>query len=784
MKKLTVLLLLFTFITGFAADIVKDGKPAGVIVLAEKATRSARFAAAELNAHIEKITGTALPVVMAPQTGKTNIYVGASQYTPANKAFAVEEYMIKVKGNDIYLLGCDENDFGAFDYQKANTFPDIWKNHGTCYAVYDFLDRLGVRWYLPTELGTHVVKQKTLTVKDMEIRRKPTLEYRRPLFYNLRQDLMAETVSGPKQKLMGPRDYKLFHLRWGIGGRPLHINHSLYSFYKRFPHKKDWFAKGYTGKAPQMCLTNDEFVQQVIQDARDYFDGKAHPSVAGLATKGLDLFPVFPMDNGSWCKCEKCQKWLLPIATKGAGKFSNNKASNYIFQFVNRVAKEVKKTHPDKIIGCGAYHDFCYPPDFKLEDNIRVILCLHARGVYSPASMQNDRMFMDEWTKKQPQIKKHVWLYWCFPSLKGKQQDVRVFPGFFANKVDGLFREYLAANVQGTFMELSYAHHYTMFILMDQLELYVHMRLSMNKDLKGEDIINEFFKNYYGPAEKPMKAMYMLMQERFTNPKYRTKESSIEGVSWGQVATKDVMKQIDVYLAQAKKLATTEPYKARVALFGKGIVEYMQKGFKTYQNRALQMSGSMMQADVPYLHVSKPGDPTSVNWNKAGFLKLFGGLKAEPLKEKLEVRVAHDGTYLYLSYLNKTDTSKLITTMPLWQNDNWESYFAKQQAKPYYMFGVDSIGGVSGSKWLETLTGPWNEPGKIVQIKKKDSWNVLMALKLSEIVPDGIKPGEILYYNVLRTNNNKAFGCWIPTFAGFHAPDRFGELYLMPEKKK
>ena len=122
--------------------------------------------------------------------------------------------------------------------------------------------------------------------------------------------------------------------------------------------------------------------------------------------------------------------------------------------------------------------------------------------------------------------------------------------------------------------------------------------------------------------------------------------------------------------------------------------------------------------------------------------------------------------------------------MPLWQNDEWESYFAKQQAIPYYMFGTDCVGGVIGVKKLGTQTSIWNDPGKIVHVKKKDSWTVLMALKLSEIVPDGIKPGEILYYNVLRTNNNKAFGCWIPTFAGFHAPDRFGELYLMPEKKK
>ena len=149
MKKITVLLLLFAFLTGFAAELVKDGKASGVIVLAEKPTRIARFAAAELNAHIEKITGTALPVVTAPQAGKTNIYVGASKYTPGNKTFALEEYMIKVKGNDIFLLGHDEEDFRSFDYQKANTFPTQWQKKGTCYAVYDFLDRLGVRWYLP-----------------------------------------------------------------------------------------------------------------------------------------------------------------------------------------------------------------------------------------------------------------------------------------------------------------------------------------------------------------------------------------------------------------------------------------------------------------------------------------------------------------------------------------------------------------------------------------------------------------------------------------------------------
>lgn len=783
MKKLTVFLLLLTFITGFAADLVKNGKAAGVIVLANNPTRAARFAAAELNAHIEKMTGTTLPIVTSPQTGKTNVFIGASNHTPKNDSFAKQEYLIKVKGKNVYLLGRDKEDFRSFDYTKANTFPGIWDDAATCYAVYDFLESFGVRWYLPSELGTHVIKQKNLSVKEMEIRRKPTMEYRYPLFYSFSENLLNETVAGPAPKAMNARDFNLFRLRWRVGGTLFSINHSFYSFYKRFPGKKDWFAQGYgIGKPPQMCLTSEGFFQQVVKDARDYFDGKASPSVAGMQTKGLDCFPVFPMDNGSWCKCEKCQKLVLANSTKGSGKFSNNKASNYVFQFVNRVAKEVRKTHPGKIIGTGAYHDYAYPPDFKMEDNVRVVLCLHARNVFSPETQKNDKMILNAWTNAQPQIKKNVWLYFCFPSLSGRQQDVRVFPGFFASKIDGIFREYIKANVHGTFFEPSYAQHYRIFFLMDQLELYVYMKLAMNKDLKGDDLINDFFRDYYGPAEKPMKALYMLMQERFTNPKYRVKKTSIEAVSWGQLGTKEVMKQLDVYMAQGKKLATAEPYKSHVQLFEKGIMDYMRKGHKTFVNRALQMSGSMMQADVPCLKVAKPGDPTSVNWNNAGLLHLFGGLKAEPLKQKLSVRVAHDGTYIYFSYQHKMDTSKLLTDLPLWQNDNWETHFAKQQDKPYQMFGTDTLGRVEGQKLLETLTGVWHNPGKIVHIKKKDSWTVLMALKLSEIVPGGIKPGQILYYNVIRSNNNKAMGCWIPTFAGFHAPDRFGELYLMPAK--
>ncbi len=45
--------------------------------------------------------------------------------------------------------------------------------HGTEYAVYDFLERLGARWYMPGEFGEVLPHQTTITVADLSIRQKP-----------------------------------------------------------------------------------------------------------------------------------------------------------------------------------------------------------------------------------------------------------------------------------------------------------------------------------------------------------------------------------------------------------------------------------------------------------------------------------------------------------------------------------------------------------------------------------------------------------------------------------
>jgi hypothetical protein len=49
---------------------------------------------------------------------------------------------------------------------------------GTSYAIYELLDRLGCRWYMPTELGAVVPKLPTLTVAEMDAKLAPATESR------------------------------------------------------------------------------------------------------------------------------------------------------------------------------------------------------------------------------------------------------------------------------------------------------------------------------------------------------------------------------------------------------------------------------------------------------------------------------------------------------------------------------------------------------------------------------------------------------------------------------
>ena len=170
---------------------------------------SAKLAAMELQYHIEKITGAALPIKTNADKVKGNkILIGQSKATEklGLKAdnFPAQEYLIRFLPETIVLIGYDwldtpenrqQDGYATYDFtlknsrHKINYFkatgrtprtdaekeimelPSVFDEQGTCYAVYDFLERFcNIRWYGPAGINIIFPKQKTPRKMETPVR--------------------------------------------------------------------------------------------------------------------------------------------------------------------------------------------------------------------------------------------------------------------------------------------------------------------------------------------------------------------------------------------------------------------------------------------------------------------------------------------------------------------------------------------------------------------------------------------------------------------------------------
>ena len=575
--------------------VVRDGKPVATIVLAERPTWAARFAAAELQLHVQKITGALLPIAFGDEKASgTRILIGpsaaAKQLGLSGDDLKHQEYLVHFLPDAIVLMGKDKAEPvpspGASAPADANGAapsvppPGLFDEQATCYAVYDFLEKCcDVRWYGPAALGLIYPNKRTLTVNPIEVRRRPALLYREgwpPNGWGIGRQLWGE----PDE-----REVQLFWRRLRAGGQRYACNHSLYGYYDRYWEKNpqspqlfevahpDWFAQGYTGKPPQMCYTNEGFIRQVIQDARDYFDGKGlKPGAMG----GGNFFALVPMDNNQYCKCPTCQAQMIPDP-ESKDHFTRGIASDYIFGFANKVARAIKESHPDKFLATIAYYDYAYHPQkVRLEPNITVQLCLHVRNWWAPAMERNDMKVYSTWVEKEKDRPIYLWLYYCFPEEAAVNRKGHGFPGFFAHTAARQIKMFARDGIRGAFLNG----------LGEQVDTYVTFKLFDDPTLDVDRLLDEFFTRYYGAAAEPMKQLYLRIESIYSDPANYSEEvrtanrhfHQTEEMAWKYLGTPERMADLGRLMQQAKAAAATDMEKRRVALFEDAVWNYMVKG--------------------------------------------------------------------------------------------------------------------------------------------------------------------------------------------------------------
>ena len=521
--------------------IVQEGRPTAVIVLAPDAAPAAQLAAFELQWHLRKITGATLGIVPdAPMLAGVKILVGESAATRVfglrSADFATQEYLVRVAPPDmVVLLGRDTPGTQKVDYAKRETFPDRFSELGTLHAVYDFLEReCGVRWYLPTELGVTCPSVANLRVPASDVRRQPFMRYRDlPTAYSITSDLCGETVKDawPKaRKGLDWREQDLWALRQRLGGRPNLANHSL-MWPEEYAVHPDWFAQGYDeemkknpdaflkNKAgqpvpPQLCYSNPAVLEFVVRQARDYFDGTGR-NIRGLG----DCVALVPADGGRFCRCDRCrEKQHTGLAVADVGQWLSGKDSEYVWDFVNRVACELRKTHPDKTVGALAYEDYAMAPPGEIAPNIIPMFTLGIRLAHDPVQEAHEWGLFAAWVKKMNGRPLYVWLYYNFPVDNAAWGNYRCFPGFAAHATARYVKKLAACGVRGIFIEPGAYNEWSRDVLLGQLDEYVTWKLADDPALDADRLISEFFERFYGAAAKPMGKLYSRIEETFCKP--------------------------------------------------------------------------------------------------------------------------------------------------------------------------------------------------------------------------------------------------------------------------
>ena len=237
-------------------------------------------------------------------------------------------------------------------------------------------------------------------------------------------------------------------------------------------------------------------------------------------------------------------------------------------------------------------------------------------------------------------------------------------------------------------------------------------------------------------------------------------------------------------MAEAKACAATDTEKARVRLFEQGQWDPMVKAKRLYDSKskyaaevAALQTAPPPASRIPRLAVPASGDLAKVDWTQGETLRLSRDIFGYPAPERqVEATILHDGQYLYLRLQEKTDATKLQAAPDIFTGDDWELFWAAQRERPYRQIGINPRGAFQAIPYGEPKA--WDHALAVASEATPDAWTTRLCLPLANVIPDGLKPGQTLYFNVVRASTAAQTPlAYSPHFIlNFHVPARLAAL--------
>jgi len=503
--------------------LVKGGKTDYRIVISRSCSASERYAAIELKHFLNLISSADFDVVDdSTKATEKEILLGESERFAKLglgidfSSLGDEGFIIKTKRNCLVIAG--------------------GRKRGTMYGTFTFLENyLGCRWF--SSEVSRIPKMDEICIGKIDYVKVPHLEYRDVHYTDaFDADWAARNkLNSAFSRLDEDRGGRVIYFPF-VHSFDMLIPRELYGEHPEFfPLIEGKRVDGYV----QRCLSNPMVVRLAKERVEKWI--QEHPE--------SKIISISQNDTGKWCQCPECS----------ALDEAEGSPSASVVNFVNKIAEEVEKRHPDKFIDTLAYQYSRKPPkSIKPRANVIIRLCTieccFSHPLESCNSEQNSQFREDllAWSKVAPKL--YIWDYVTnfanylmpFPNLYVLKPNIRFF---IKHGVKGIFEEgNYSPGGKGEFAEL---------------RAYVLAKLLWDPDEDFETILDEFIDSYYGRSSKQIKEYIKLVHELV---KRKNIHVSIYSPPTSEYLSRETLIEADGLFKEAERLAEDAEVRMRIKI--------------------------------------------------------------------------------------------------------------------------------------------------------------------------------------------------------------------------
>lgn len=502
--------------TGEAPYLARAGRAASVIVLPDDATPGETYAAKELIDHVKQISGAELSQTSESLYSSDKGRIISMGRTQLSRKHVTDE-QLSALGDDGYRVFCKGGD----------AFFVGGRKRGSMYAVYEYLESLGVRWYSPTY--TVIPKLPDVRMPSKGFQYVPKLQYRCQYWDN------GITVEWLARMRLNGNIGEFPEVPESMGGciTAMYSCHSYRTlvppdqYFKKHP---EWYAIKPNGRRSEheLCLTNKEL--------RDHVTSKVLSDLRACSGK-VERYWVSQNDGGlDACFCEKC------TAERVAHGDKNRWSANTI-SFVSDVAERVKKEFPRTLIKTLAYsYTNQAPENMKASDQVLVEIC----GNFGPGIGDHEKT-VKAWSGVAKNLSVYTYggsnygYWWPYPNL----YELGMQPVWaLQNGVNAFY-------VQGTAIGKGSG-------LVD-VRAYLTARMAWDPSRDVNKEVRDFCNAFYGPAGKYIVQYHNAYVDYLKRRHIPLYGGWGEGDAWRVWVTRDIMDDSDAIFQKALAAVKDNP---------------------------------------------------------------------------------------------------------------------------------------------------------------------------------------------------------------------------------